>query len=416
VVGSLSCAAILTRLEIDHTPLDLIVIDAELKLLLGRPWLTMAIDRCSRMPMGFYISFNAPSSHSVMQCLKRSILPKTEWLAKFPEVRGEWPVFGIPEQLACDNGMDLHSNALESTCSELLITLFFCPSKGPEWKGAMERFFRTMNVGLIHQLPGTVFSNVDERGDYPAEEKACIDIKVLVLLLTKWIVDVYAVTPHRGIGTTPLAKWSESAASRTIELPAYPLALDTITGIPAKRTLFHYGVELEGLHYNSRQLQAIRGRHGESIKADLKFTEETVGYIHVFDPDAKEYIKVDAIAQDYAANLPRQVHRLIRERTRARFGDNLSTENLLEARAEIEAIISEAIRGKKMALRKEGARFMMIDSEAVLAAAQPLVAAARPLRRAKAKGEVPRSVAPGLEDELPSYSELSAKKPDPAQG
>ena len=53
--------------------------------------------------------------------------------------------------------------------------------------------------------------------------------------------------------------------------------MEVIIGIPARRTLFHYGLELEGLHYNSHQLQEIRRRAGENIVLDLKFYEDTVG-------------------------------------------------------------------------------------------------------------------------------------------
>lgn len=59
----------LHRVEIDHTPLDVMVIDALTNLPLGRPWLTVAIDRFSRVVLGFYLSFRAPSAHSVIQCI-----------------------------------------------------------------------------------------------------------------------------------------------------------------------------------------------------------------------------------------------------------------------------------------------------------------------------------------------------------
>lgn len=152
-LGSVKVGSVLERIEIDHTPLDLIVIDALTKLPLGRPWLTMAIDAYSKMVVGFYISFNAPSGHGVLQCLRRSILPKDEWLARFPDIKGGWPAYGIPELIAVDNGTDLHSDALESACLEMGIQILFCGSKTPQHKGSIERFFRTMNTGLVHRLP-----------------------------------------------------------------------------------------------------------------------------------------------------------------------------------------------------------------------------------------------------------------------
>lgn len=400
-IGSVKVSSVLERVEIDHTPLDVIVIDSLTKLPLGRPWLTMAIDRYSRMVMGFYISFNAPSGHAVLQCLRRAILPKDEWLARFPDIRGPWPVYGIPELIAVDNGTDLHSEALEAACLEMGIQILFCGSRTPQHKGAIERFFRTMNTGLIHRLPGTVFSNVDQRGDYPAEDSAVIDMEGLVHLVTKWVADVYNVTPHRGINARPLDKWSESTARRIIELPAYPRQLEIIAGIRAKRTLFHYGIELDGLQYNSELLQTIRRRAGANIPVALKYYEDTVAHIHVFEPEAQEYIRVPAKLAEYTENLPRDIHRLVRENARKRFGDSCSNTQLLQARAEIEALIQDALKAKKMGHRKAGAAHLMHDSEAVLGNKDPLADARKPLKAAKARP--PEALTPGLDDDLPDF-------------
>jgi len=400
-LGNVKVRNVLERIEIDHTPLDLIVIDSLTKLPLGRPWLTMAIDQYSRMVVGFYVSFNAPSSHGVLQCLRRSILPKESWLARFPDIKGTWPAYGIPNLIAVDNGTDLHSDALESTCLEMGIQILFCGAKTPQHKGAIERFFRTMNMGLVHRLPGTVFSGVDERGDYPAEEKAVIDMATLVHLLTKWIVDIYNVSLHRGIGARPLDRWVESAERRIIEIPLYPQQLEVITGIPAKRTLFHYGIELEGLQYNSDGLQAIRRRAGENRPVQLKYYEDTVAHIHVFDPYAKEYIKVPAKLTEYAENLPRDIHRLVREHARKRHGDHCLSPQLLTARAEIEGLVQQALRDKRMGSRKTGANYLMHDSEAVLDGQDPLAKARQPRKQKK---ELPPEVLPpGLHDDLPSF-------------
>lgn len=409
-MGGLKVASILERVEIDHTPIDMIVIDKHTMLPLGRPWLTLAIDKHSRMVMGFYICFNAPSSYSILQCLKQVILPKDEWLIRFTGIQGKWPAFGIPHLIAVDNGMDLHSDAFQKSCEELGIQILYCPAGRPETKGSMERFFRTMNQGLIHRLPGTVFTGVDERGDYPSENLACIDMETLVHLITKWIVDVYSVTYHRGIGTTPLLKWTESAEKSMIELPVYPQQLEVIVGIPAKRTLFHYGIELDGLHYNSKILQEIRRRAGENAQVQLKYYEDNVGYILVYDPDAKEYIKVDAVDQDYAADLHREIHRLSRAHARKVFGERHSQNQLSEARQAIEDIVKEAISHKKMGMRKNSANVLMHDSEAVLKSKNPIADAMNPVKPGKALP--PEDLPDGLSDDLPDLLSKIARQID----
>lgn len=73
-MGGLKVQRVLERIEIDHTPLDLIVFDNTTNASQGRAWLTLALDKYSRIVTGFYISFSAPSSYAVLQCLKQTIL------------------------------------------------------------------------------------------------------------------------------------------------------------------------------------------------------------------------------------------------------------------------------------------------------------------------------------------------------
>lgn len=407
VMGGLKVSQVLERVEIDHTPLDLIVIDKTTMLPLGRAWLTLALDKHSRIVVGFYISFNPPSSYAVLQCLKQMILIKDDLLKRFPDIKNDWPVFGIPDLLALDNGMDLHADALKKACLELGIQILYCPAATPEMKGSVERFFRTINQGLIHKLPGTTFSNIDERGDYPSEDMAAIDMETLVHLITKWIVDVYNVTPHRGIGDTPLNKWIESAKHRAIELPVYPALLDVITGVPAKRTIFHYGIELEGLHYNSRQLQEIRKISGENMQVELKFYEDQVAFIDVFDPYTKEYLRVEAVHDDYVKDLHREAHRLSRVQARKKFGEQYSMPQLMEARIDIETIIKDALKAKKMGSRKLAANMLMHDSVSVFESRDPIEDVHKPVKKHITKA--PEPLESGLDDDLPDLGVESSK-------
>lgn len=402
VMGGLKVSQVLERVEIDHTPLDLITIDKTTMLPLGRAWLTLALDKYSRIVTGFYISFNPPSSYAVLQCLKQMILIKDDLLKRFPDIKNDWPVFGIPDLLALDNGMDLHSEALKKACLELGIQILYCPAATPEMKGSIERFFRTINQGLIHKLPGSTFSNIGERGDYPAEELAAIDMETLVHLVIKWIVDVYNVTPHRGIADTPLNKWTESVKNRILELPVYSAQLDVITGVPARRTVFHYGIELEGLHYNNRQLQEVRKISGENIQVELKFYEDQVAYIDVFDPYAKEYLRVEAVHEDYAKDMHREAHRLSRVQARKKYGEQYSMPQLLEARNDIEIIIKEALKAKKMGNRKLAANLLMHDSTSVFESRNPFEDVHKPIKKHLSKP--PNPLESGLDDVLPDLS------------
>lgn len=54
--------AILQQVQIDHTPVDLIVVDERHRLPIGRPYLTAAIDVFSRCMVGLVVTLEAPSA------------------------------------------------------------------------------------------------------------------------------------------------------------------------------------------------------------------------------------------------------------------------------------------------------------------------------------------------------------------
>lgn len=343
---------ILERWEVDHTPLNLIVVEriGNETVTIGKPWLTVILDKHSRMVMGYYLSFAHPSTEAVMNCLRMAILPKEGLLSQYPNIKHDWPVHGIPEMLVCDNGMEFHSEALKQVCLEMLVELLFCPSKRPEYKGAVERFLRTIVDLLVHLLPGTVFSNPKQRGAYASEKLACIDFHELLEIITKWIVDVYSQTVHRELGKTPYAVWQESLRDRTpIELPADPQQLEIILGIPAKRKLYHYGLEVNRVRYNSEALNRLF-RNRKNIEVQLKYYEHDLGYIHAFDPESKEYLRIPAIDRDMDGRTIAQHKALIKRQEERKQAGQIS---LWESEEELQNLANSARASKKMGTRKK---------------------------------------------------------------
>lgn len=347
--------------EIDHTPLDLLIICEKTKLPLGRPWLTLALDKYSRLPMGFYLSFRAPSAQAVMECIKQAILPKDELLRCYPDITSPWKAQGLPERIVCDNGMELHAEALKSMCQEMGIQIQFCPAARPEYKGSVERFFRTINHNLVHLIPGTVFSNTRHRGDYPAEKLACMTLGELTHVTVKWIVEVYAQDHHKGIGMAPSARWDLGIGQRVLEYPVQPEKLDVITGQPTKRRIFHYGIELHGLYYNSAELQILRKQFGDPFHVDLKFYEDDLSYVHIFDKSSKRYFKVEAIDQAYTSGVRLLQHQMITKEIRNQRLDPKRRGQLLQKKYELQQLIEKSVTNNKMKHRKKAAVMSGID-------------------------------------------------------
>lgn len=369
VTGTVKVDDLLQRVEVDHTPIDLLVVCTKTRMVLGRPWLTLILDRKSRMVLGFYISFHAPSAYSVLYALRMAIQPKDSLIAAIPGIRNPWPARGIPRLLVLDNGMDLHSNALENFALEAAIEIQYCGAANPEMKGAIERMFRTLSHDLFHQMPGTVFHCVEARGDYPSEKLAAIDINVLNNVLIKWIVDVYHSTPHRGRdmqGRTPLAVWQELEGKRIFELPAYPRQLDLIVGQIATRTVFSYGVQYDNVFYNSEILQTLPEQTSKKTIVQIRVYEHDISYIDVLMPGTNEYVRVPAIDADDCRGINRHAHMLVMRIVQKRYGDQWTQQQLRATRAEVRQMIDDGVRSHKAGKRKVAAAQKLNDSEAVM--------------------------------------------------
>lgn len=351
---------ILERVELDHTPLDLMVVDMDKRLILGRPWLVALIDAYSRMVLGFHLSFGPPSIDSVFACIKHAVSPKQYISERYPDIKNAWPCQGLFQTIHVDNAMENHSHAIQSSMLTLSAVLEFSPAGAPNFKGKVENFLGKVNRKLIHRMPGTVFSNPSERGEYDYEETAIIDLNDLDWAIHKWIVDVYHQTPHAGIRTTPQERWAQSAETHVMRLPAIPQQLDVILGVPRERTLRRCGVELFHLYYNCDRLHAMARKHGHGFHVQLKFNTKDIGAIYVFDPDENEYFRVPAIDADYANGLPLRVHLMVmktfRQQKEGKGVNRPSHLALLEARSSIWSKLERMRGSKKLKSRKKAAR------------------------------------------------------------
>lgn len=279
-IGSSYAEAPLAVYEIDHTRLDFVVVDDETGLEVDRPWLTLVIDRFSKCIAGFYIGFEPPSHETVAAALKHAILPKT----LHESVSGSWPMYGIPMMIVVDNGLEFHGEALKQLCAEIGMSISFCPRKKGWAKGTVERAIGTINRRLSEMMPsGRTFHSIAERGDYKSGRNASVSLDAVRIAAEKYIVDVYHETPHRGIHCKPIQKWETFVDNENIRLPVDPGEFDAISGSIDTRKVFHYGIEINNVTYNSQEL--MKYRDSFKGKATVRWNKNDLGHIHVMVPN-----------------------------------------------------------------------------------------------------------------------------------
>lgn len=353
----------LERVEIDHTRINLFVIDDEVWLPIGRPTITVAIDKYSRMILGIYVSFDGPGYSSVMQCLLHAITPKTYLKEHFPNVENSWNAYGLPEVIVVDNGLEFHSKDFEDACLQLGTAILYSPPKTPRYKGSIERYFSTLNSRLLHQQPGTTFSNFLDKKDYDPKKNALISFSAFMEILHIWIVDIYHQDKHKGLKDIPAHVWQEGITKFPPALPHRPEDLRILIGHVEHRTIGPSGIELNTLFYNSEDLALLK-RESKGEKVALKINPEDISIIYVYDNKRDKYIPVPALDQEYTKGLSLWQHEVIKNYARKNVEGRLDRAALIRAKRKIQEIVnSEWVKPNKSGLRSKMARWKGVKQQ-----------------------------------------------------
>lgn len=365
---------ILERVEIDHTMLDVFLVDEEDRLPIGRPTLTYALDAYSGFPFGLYVGFEPASYRTVQHCLLHGILPKAD-THRLYGTQHPWSAFGLPETLVVDNGKEFIGRDLDDACGQLGIILERMPVRTPWFKGSVERFFRTNNTGLIHTLPGTTFSNILERGDYDVFQHACISLSAFWKILHIFLLDIYAQRWHEGVEGIPAKIWAENLQAGFI-----PCLHNTVEEVRIllyrgeERTVQRSGIDFESLRYQSPALARLRSTLPEGTRVRIKYDPADLSALYVFDPTGSgAWLPVPAVDTEYTQGLSLWKHRVIRSYV-LRQKQEVDIYALAAAKQHIQEIVArEFAQTRKSRGRKTAARFLDIGT------ASPPSPAAAPL-------------------------------------
>lgn len=337
---------------------DVIVVDDVSGLPLGRPWLTLILDEYSRYVLGYYLGFEEPSNVSVARALRNALMPKTEIIGRYPSISNAWDAWGVIHTLVADNGLEFHGDAISGGADTFGMDIQFCPRRKPWYKGKIERFFGTINSGLLAPIPGKTFSNILEKGDYNPLKHAVIGLETLREVVLTWIVDIYHQKPHRGLGRkTPADVWGEAIERTDRWLPASSTILDSAFSRMERRLLSHKGIEFDSLFYNSNDMRLLREQYGDTMTVEVRVMDDELGHLFVVSPDGHTVIKVPALDAGYAKGMTRWQHKVCRRYQRRVSDDQAREISLLDAKERIRQLIRDDANRGKRSTRNRQARF-----------------------------------------------------------
>ncbi|WP_313047608.1 Mu transposase C-terminal domain-containing protein [Pseudomonas soli] len=348
----------LAYVQIDHTPIDLIIVDDRHRKPIGRLWLTLAIDVYSRMITGYYLALEDPSAISVGMCLAHSILPKENWLL-LHKVEGEWPVWGFPRVVHSDNGADFKAEDIRHSCLNHNIETNFRPKKNPKYGGRIERLLGTF-MRMLHELPGTTFSNTAEREGYDSEKRAAMTMDEFERWLVITII-LYHNTYHSALYMSPARQWHLGFfGNRELDplvcippRPADPHTLQLDFMPMYERTVQAYGVQIDVFYYSDALRHWINTKDPETglaRKFVFRRDPRDISVIWFYDPVLKQYFRVPVANQAFPAATVweyRAAKQQAVDEGRTNIDEALISSLILERRALVEQSIKDTKKARR---------------------------------------------------------------------
>lgn len=297
----------LSLVQMDHTELDIILVDEIERKPFKRPWLTVLIDSFSRMVLGFYISFDEPGSFAVGRAVAHAILRKEKFLKGLGLEDLQWPCWGKMNTLYLDNAKEFRGTMLKESCANYNITLKWRPPRKPEMGGIIERYMGTIAEEL-KDLPGNTKVGKEMRAKFKPETSAAFTLTEFEKFFTYWLTEVYHKREHGGIGDmAPIDKWNEGLMGTSTQPGiGLPQAIDDenrlrLDLLPQyKRTVQRTGIHLLKFTFfadvlrkwvNAVDENAI-GRKKPPRKFVFKIDPRDISSIMFLDPADNKYYEI----------------------------------------------------------------------------------------------------------------------------
>jgi putative transposase len=210
----IEASAPLEYVMIDHTRCDAwaaVYDENGTKVLVERPWLTLAIDCYSRMILGAVLTYEGPSVYSAMKCLRQVVRNKKFLIEKYGYLKGATDGFGKPLTVIVDNAWEFTGLSFQVCCEASGVNVIWAPVKTGEFKSYAERAFGYLNGLIWHRLDAGIPYKPQEMTarNLDPRPKAIQTIEWMYDRMWDGIVRVYHLEPHGEEKIVPAIRWRE---------------------------------------------------------------------------------------------------------------------------------------------------------------------------------------------------------------
>lgn len=253
--------------ELDHTELPIWVVPHGHKTAV-RPWLTAVVDRGTRYPLSWVVTFGRPSVEEVRACLIQAMTLRTA-----PD--GKTVVGGKPLRTLWDRGLEFLALSITQSCMRLDVIPVALPAYSPHLKPHIERLWGFLKPSALATLPGYTDKVSDVRG-HSAIADACLGEAEFMLKLAEWFDWYITKHVHSSLGCTVLHAWQRDT-TLIEEIPQDRLWEDFLVA-KAKAKVSKNGIRFDTIDFIAPELI---GRVERSL--EIRYLPHGRSFIEVFD-------------------------------------------------------------------------------------------------------------------------------------
>lgn len=177
--------------HIDHTELDVELVDSLTGRNLGRPWVTFMVDAYSRRLLVVYVTYDSPSYRTCMMALRECV-----------RIYGRLPQFAV-----VDNAPEFRCTYFQTLLARYECTIKYRPKAESKIGAVCERLFGTTNTQFVNNLTGNTQLTKTVRVVTKSVNPKNLAIWIMDALyekLCEYAHDVYNTIEHPALGMTPL--------------------------------------------------------------------------------------------------------------------------------------------------------------------------------------------------------------------
>lgn len=298
-----------SKFQIDATVADIYLVSRYNRdWVIGRPVIYTVIDCFSRIVTGLYVGLEGPSWIGAMMALSNALSDKVSYCKEYGINinKEDWPCYHAPRVILGDRG-ELESKYADSLANGLKIRIENTPPYRADWKGIIERYFKTLNEYVKPLVPGHIKIDFRQRGGKDYRLDAKLDIYQFTQIIIKsvlhhnnehWMKSYEADEMMVGedVELMPRNLWNWGIVNRSGSLRVFSKNIVKLNLMPEDNVLVtESGIKYKNMYYSCdeaiKEMWFEKSRNWGSWSEKIAFDPRNMNYIYIKKDGGRSYIK-----------------------------------------------------------------------------------------------------------------------------